>query len=175
MRIKVELPKFGPGRAAIACAGPWGRCESKLEHRLGWAMWALPDLRMRFVSQHWILRWRVDFAFQFEKVVVEADGAHFHGGVVDRVKDGLRERGIEAEGWRVIRFDESRIRGDANGCAVDVLDFVHHQPLKRAAAPSRFVLRPASTASARPLSSAFFSYRLPSIRTSLFKSDRKPK
>lgn len=49
---------------------------------------------------------------------IECDGAAFH---TDRTLDSARDRAIEAEGWRVVRFSGRRLCNDLTGCVEDVL------------------------------------------------------
>ena len=49
---------------------------------------------------------------------IECDGAAFH---TDREADSIRDRAIEAEGWRVMRFSGRRLSTDLAGCADAVL------------------------------------------------------
>ena len=51
-------------------------------------------------------------------VDIECDGAAFH---TDRNLDSARDRAIEAEGWKVIRFSGRRLCNDLGGCVEEVL------------------------------------------------------
>ncbi|WP_420445273.1 AAA domain-containing protein [Candidatus Poriferisodalis sp.] len=49
---------------------------------------------------------------------IECDGAAFH---IDRDRDAARDRVIEAQGWKVMRFSGRRLGTDLNGCVDEVL------------------------------------------------------
>lgn len=50
---------------------------------------------------------------------IECDGAAFH---IDRAADSVRDRDIEAAGWRVLRFSGRRLSRDLTGCVDNVLE-----------------------------------------------------
>ena len=52
------------------------------------------------------------------RIDIECDGSAFH---TDRNLDSARDRAIEAEGWRVMRFSGRRLCNDLTGCVEDVL------------------------------------------------------
>lgn len=52
------------------------------------------------------------------RIDIECDGAAFH---TDRDLDSARDRAIEAEGWRVIRFSGRQLCNDLTGCVEYVL------------------------------------------------------
>ena len=60
-------------------------------------------------------RHRLDLAIEQDdiRLDVECDGAAFH---VDREKDATRDRAIEAEGWKVMRFSGRQLSRDRVGC-----------------------------------------------------------
>ena len=60
-------------------------------------------------------RHRLDLAIEQDdiRLDVECDGAAFH---VDREKDAARDRAIEAEGWKVMRFSGCQLSRDRVGC-----------------------------------------------------------
>ena len=51
-----------------------------------------------------LLGYRLDFGIAVRRLGVEVDGLAFHGGQEAWAKDHLRQRRIEAAGWRVVRF-----------------------------------------------------------------------
>lgn len=78
-------------------------------------MWRL----LREVAQE--ARWRrqvplrhyiVDFASHWAKLVVEVDGGQHSADI-----DARRTADIEAEGYRVLRFWNDEVLGNAEGCA----------------------------------------------------------
>jgi very-short-patch-repair endonuclease len=83
-------------------------------------MWRLlretvPDARWR--RQVPIRHSIVDFASHRSKLVVEVDGGqHFEGA------DAARTAGIEAEGYRALRFWNNDVLGNAEVCACVLAD-----------------------------------------------------
>jgi len=146
-----------PRRVPVRGVAPWGRWESRLEERLGWAMWRRPALCLGFTSQVWIGEHaRVDFAFAREHVVVEADGEAFHGGIVAVLRDRRRDAGIRGAGYHVLRFPERRIRSSATACAEEVERLILSLRSKSTPDPV-----PASRSFLRNLSAATLSMVLP--------------
>ena len=60
----------------------------------------IPNLK----PQVWIGRYRVDFLVQQANVIIELDGHEYHKSVRDRTRDAQRERHLERQGYRVLRF-----------------------------------------------------------------------
>ena len=63
---------------------------------------------------------RLDLAIEHDgiRLDVECDGAAFH---MDREKDAARDRAIEAEGWRVMRFSGRHLSRDMEGCVEAIM------------------------------------------------------
>jgi very-short-patch-repair endonuclease len=83
-----------------------------------------PDARFRF--QVPLLSYTLDFCSHRARLVVEVDGGQ-HGGSAD----ATRTAAIEAEGYRVIRFWNHDLLGNADGVAIAVdvaLQQVHPHP-----------------------------------------------
>ena len=66
-------------------------------------------------------RHRLDLAVEQNGIHldVECDGAAFH---LDREKDAVRDREIEAEGWEVVRFSGRRLSRDMAGCVETIME-----------------------------------------------------
>jgi very-short-patch-repair endonuclease len=79
--------------------------------------------------EHQVGRYRVDFALPELHVAIEIDGFDFHSSREQLISDRRRQREIEAEGWRVIRFAGSEIRRDVETCVLQVMDIVRRMPL----------------------------------------------
>ena len=54
---------------------------------------------------------RVDAYFREAQLVIELDGAAFHGGLVDRKADARRDAGLTSAGFRVARFTWNDVVG----------------------------------------------------------------
>lgn len=67
-------------------------------------------------AQHPVGRYRLDFALVDEKRAIEVDGLAWHNGQESFVKDRERQRRLEMEGWRVLRFAAKEIMDDADTC-----------------------------------------------------------
>lgn len=119
-----------------------GRAELALRHRL----WALG---LRFRKHHKRLIGRPDIVFPGPRVVVFVDGDFWHGNAwrlrglpsladlfpsrtewwvakIERniARDQEVTSALERDGWRVLRYWESRVLADLNGVAEEVVAFV---------------------------------------------------
>ncbi len=78
-------------------------------------------------------KYRVDFLIPvifykniYRCFVVECDGHNFHEKTKEQVKkDNIRQRNIEANGYRMIRFSGSEIYEDAYTCAMEVFSTIY--------------------------------------------------
>jgi very-short-patch-repair endonuclease len=75
----------------------------------------LPEKRAR------IGRYRVDFLWRAEKLIAEVDGYIYHRGRQAFRDDRERDIWLELRGFRVARFDDTRIEEDPAGIASDLL------------------------------------------------------
>jgi len=66
-------------------------------------------------------RYRIDFAVPAFNVAIEIDGHDYHKSKDQRTRDAKRERVLEREGWRVIRFTGSEVYHDAKKCVQEVI------------------------------------------------------
>lgn len=66
--------------------------------------------------------YRVDFAYLVngQKIAIELDGYDYHSGKEQMTRDYRRQRQLEADGWRVIRFTGSEVYGDAQKCINEI-------------------------------------------------------
>lgn len=99
---KMSIPKF----------------DSPIEEKFWWAWqndagWMLP-----LAYQHPVLdgKYRLDFAFPGRKIAIELDGYEWHSSRTQFTKDRQRQRELEADGWRFIRFSGQEIVKDADEC-----------------------------------------------------------
>ena len=65
-------------------------------------------------------RYRLDLAFDAERVAVELDGAT-HAGPDGRERDTRRDAALAAAGWLTVRFTHRRLTTDADGCRRELL------------------------------------------------------
>ncbi|HEY7009866.1 MAG TPA: DUF559 domain-containing protein, partial [Jatrophihabitantaceae bacterium] len=98
-------------------------CESELE------IWGLvhvfdvPGLR-HGARQRWVrvngTNYRVDIAFDDERVAVELDGSSAHGSCQQRERDVHRDAALASAGWLTIQFTDERLTRDPEGCQRDL-------------------------------------------------------
>ena len=74
--------------------------------------------------QYGIERFRVDFAFVPERLIVEADGRAWH----DAERDAARDAHLETLGWKTIRFSGSEIYRDVDGVVDGTIAALAGQP-----------------------------------------------
>jgi hypothetical protein len=59
----------------------------------------------------------VDFLIAGTNIVIECDGSHWHS---DKEADQIRQKRIEDQGYVVLRFTDSQIHGDLEGCGKEI-------------------------------------------------------
>ena len=99
---------------------------SPLEVLLAWQMQAAG---LRFTSEyrfHPERKWRVDFAFEPQRIAVEVEGGHWIGGRHTRGAgfegDCEKYNALALAGWRLLRFTGSMVKsGVALGCIEQAL------------------------------------------------------
>ena len=64
---------------------------------------------------------RVDFCWPELRLIVETDGYEHHGTRAAFGRDRAKDAQLTVRGWRVLRFTEPQVRGDARSCADVVL------------------------------------------------------
>ncbi len=64
---------------------------------------------------------RADAAYVEARVLVELDGAAFHGSRSARERDLRRDSALAAQGWVVLRFSYSRLINDPEGCRREII------------------------------------------------------
>jgi hypothetical protein len=103
-----------------------GGCESELE------IWGvlhvvpgppavpapLQQHRIRLPDGRWV---RADAAYVEARVIVELDGAAFHGSRSARERDLRRDSALAALGWVVLRFSYARLVTDPEGCRREII------------------------------------------------------
>jgi very-short-patch-repair endonuclease len=73
--------------------------------------------RLRLPGGRWI---EVDAAYLEARVIVELDGAAFHGSRKARERDLRRDTALAAQGWIVLRFSYARLTSDPDGCRREI-------------------------------------------------------
>jgi hypothetical protein len=63
--------------------------------------------------------YRLDFAIPDIKFAIEIDGLAYHNGQDSFMRDRKRQRDLEADGWRVIRFAAKEVMNDAWQCVME--------------------------------------------------------
>jgi very-short-patch-repair endonuclease len=75
------------------------------------------DVGLKPLCQFQFEFYRADFAFPQEKIIVEADGKQWHSTPKQKRSDKRRQRWLEKDGWKVLRFTGSEIFNNASECA----------------------------------------------------------
>ncbi len=65
--------------------------------------------------------YRVDFCWPEHRLIVETDGYEHHGTRAAFGRDRAKDAQLTVRGWRVLRFTEPQVRGEARACADVVL------------------------------------------------------
>lgn len=76
----------------------------------------------------WIGRYRVDFLWRGQRLVIEVDGYIYHRGRQAMRDDNDRDLELELRGLRVVRIEDSRIASDPSGVAAAVLGLLRAAP-----------------------------------------------
>jgi very-short-patch-repair endonuclease len=85
---------------------------------------AIPELE----REVWIGRYRVDFLVRHKKVVIELYGFQWHNTKEKLTQDAERERVLQRQGYRVIRFTGSEVHKNAQKCVQDALAIIRTLP-----------------------------------------------
>jgi len=68
------------------------------------------------IPQYQVGKYFLDFAMPTIKLGMEIDGLAYHNGQESFMKDRRRQREIESQGWRIVRFAAKEISLDVSGC-----------------------------------------------------------
>ncbi len=77
---------------------------------------------LKFRRQYKIGKFVVDFYCPAKKLVIELDGGH-HAKIESIIKDRQRQRWIEAQGYKVLRFENSEIDENLDGVLEKIMEF----------------------------------------------------
>ncbi|MEU1449884.1 DUF559 domain-containing protein [Streptomyces mirabilis] len=117
------------------------RLESPIEQAF-WSMHlrtklsSLAGLRAQVSALHG--RYRIDFALPAKKIGIELDGYAWHSSREAFTKDRERQRALELDGWRIIRFSGAEVNGDAERCVRQAAALVDQYDRARTPAPLTF-------------------------------------
>jgi len=75
--------------------------------------------------------YRTDFAIVSRKLAIEIDGHDYHKTKEQCANDTKRQRALELEGWRVIRFTGSEIHADPGRCITELIRYLDLCPSER--------------------------------------------
>lgn len=70
----------------------------------------------KVVPQQPVGKYRIDFAIPELKFGIEIDGLAYHNGQESFMRDRSRQREIESQGWRIVRFAAKEISLDVDKC-----------------------------------------------------------
>ncbi len=91
------------------------RKQSTLSEGLLWSVLRAQQVsNLKFRREHPIGEWIVDFACNEKMLIVEVDGGYHE---LTAEEDLLREQGLRALGWQVIRFNDKDVERDAEAVA----------------------------------------------------------
>lgn len=66
-------------------------------------------------------RYRLDLAYDAERVAVELDGDRYHSTPEQRERDRRRDAALASVGWLTLRFSRQRLHMDVDGCRRETL------------------------------------------------------
>jgi very-short-patch-repair endonuclease len=99
-------------------------CESELELWGYTGVFDVPGLRDA-TRQRWVAvgdrRYRLDMAYDEQRLDVELDGRAFHASTEQWERDIKRDLALATIGWQTIRLSHARLHADVAGCRRDVL------------------------------------------------------
>jgi len=106
--------------ASLLAAG----CESELElwgHLHVFDVPGLRHARRQLVLDVRGQRYRLDLAYEQERVAVELDGYRYHSTRAQRERDMQRDAALASVDWITLRYSHERLHEDVAGCRRDTL------------------------------------------------------
>lgn len=100
-----------------------GGCESQLELWGYTSVFDIPGLDdgyRQLTLRIGAKAYRVDLAYEAERLAVEIDGRAYHASPAQWDRDIARDLALATIGWQTIRFSHARLVGDVDGCRRDV-------------------------------------------------------
>ena len=116
------VPGVAQARALVAMV--LAGCESELE------LWGyndvfdvpeLADAKRQLWIQVGDRRFRLDMAFEEERLDVELDGRKYHEGPDKWERDIARDRVVATTGWQTVRYSHDQLHDDPVGCCQEVI------------------------------------------------------
>jgi very-short-patch-repair endonuclease len=100
----------------------FSKCQSPIEESFLAAAW---NAGLRPVPQFQAGRFFLDFAFPDSRVCVELDGHDYHKTKEQRTSDAQRQRWLEMNNWRVIRFTGTEVHKNVWSCVKQTIAFLN--------------------------------------------------
>lgn len=122
----------GQGRVLQEAALPSGTADSKVEE-VFWDAYRmmLPSALDGLEAQHRVGKFRLDFAIPQAKIGIELDGFRYHSSQEAIINDRQRQRALELQGWRLIRFAAQEVLSDPQSCVRQAATWVDTQGSSR--------------------------------------------
>jgi very-short-patch-repair endonuclease len=79
------------------------------------------------VTQHVVGKYRLDFAIPEKNIGIELDGFDHHSSRDDLVRDRQRQRDLEQQGWRIVRFAAKEVFENPESCVNQTANWVSSQ------------------------------------------------
>ncbi len=97
------------------------KCESPVEQMFFDGISDAPAIELAYVIPQVPISlggqdYRLDFADADRKLCIEIDGLEYHNGQDSFMRDRSRERALQMDGWRVLRFAAKEVMNDAHKC-----------------------------------------------------------
>ena len=125
---KTPIQQKSEGRNTQGTARPESAFDSYPEEIFWDAYQKLkPKSLTGLVTQHWVGRYRLDFAIPNKRIGIEIDGHEFHSSKKQFVDDRQRQRNLEQKGWRITRFAAVEVSDDPEGCVRQAGKWVESQ------------------------------------------------
>lgn len=121
------MKKFQSGQQKEVWIGIDGRGFRSPLERDFWNEWLTDSARVAttpLIPQYQIGRYRVDFAHVASKIVIELDGRAYHTDRYAFVRDRIRHRSLEKQGWHVVRFASAEIQGNLPSCISETHEII---------------------------------------------------
>jgi very-short-patch-repair endonuclease len=89
------------------------KCRSEPERQF---FWAAVKAQLMIEPAFRVGRYELDFAYPQLQIGVEIDGYQFHSGYQQRERDYARERDLQIQGWKIVRFTAREVSEDPASC-----------------------------------------------------------
>lgn len=102
------------------------QCESPIEYSFASGLLYDKLTKRMPVPQLWIGDFRVDFGYTNEMIAIELDGHDYHSTKEQRGYDAKRDRFLQAQGWKVLRFTGSEVWKDTHAVVDEVNTLINN-------------------------------------------------